>query len=99
MHRWTKVLGHVRSAELPRQKYDGLLHRLQLHDPSTQCSTVAIMSHDATHKVGRLRNLALLFERGELDREFAAADVSIADMRETVARRIRQLAEAIEGGR
>ena len=57
------------------------------------------MNNDDAHKAVRLRNLALLFDRGELDKEFAAAEVPIADMRETVARRIRQLAEAIEGGR
>lgn len=45
-----------------------------------------------------LRGLAAQFERGELDQEFAEAQVPIADMRETVVQRIRQLADTLESG-
>lgn len=55
------------------------------------------MSHDRTFVAIRLRNLALQFERGEHDAEFAAAEAPISDMRETVVERIRALADAIAG--
>lgn len=53
------------------------------------------MNHNLAHKAFRLRGLALQLERGQLDAEFAAAEVPIADMREAVVHRIRQLADAI----
>lgn len=57
------------------------------------------MNHDRAFTSNRLLGLALQFERGELDAEFAAAEVSIADLRSLVADRIRQLADAVDGGR
>lgn len=54
------------------------------------------MNHNAEFRRNRLLGLALAFERGELDKEFAAAEVSISDLRSTVAQRIRELADAIE---
>lgn len=56
------------------------------------------MNHDRIGKANRLRSMALRFERGELDAEFAEAQVPIADMRETVVQRIRQLADTLESG-
>lgn len=56
------------------------------------------MSHDRIFAGNRLRGLALLFERGQLDAEFAAADAPLDGMREAVVRRIRELAGVIEGG-
>ena len=55
------------------------------------------MNHDRAFTRNRLAGLALLFERGELDKEFAAAEVPIADMRAVVVQRIRELADSIGG--
>jgi hypothetical protein len=58
------------------------------------------MNHDRTFAVTRLRNMALLFERGEMDQEFAAAieaGVDIGPLRETMTRRLRELADALDG--
>lgn len=55
------------------------------------------MNHNRTFACNRLRGLALLFERGELDAGFTAAELPIAAIRESVVRRIRELADVIEG--
>lgn len=55
------------------------------------------MNHDLAFTRNRLLGLALQFERGEMDREFAAAEMPVAEMRAAVVQRIRQLADAIEG--
>lgn len=56
------------------------------------------MNHNLAFAATRLRNTALLFERGECDRDFAELGIDITDKRESVAERIRQLADAIEDG-
>jgi hypothetical protein len=57
------------------------------------------MSLDLAHKVARLRGMALQFERGEMDAEFAAAieaGVDVVPLREAMVTRCRQLADEIE---
>ena len=54
------------------------------------------MNRERAAKATSLRNLALQYERGELDADFAAAEAPIADLRATVARRLREAAGAIE---
>lgn len=56
------------------------------------------MNHELAAKVIRLKNLALQYERGDLDAEFAAAKAPVADMRATVVQRLRELADALEAG-
>jgi hypothetical protein len=58
------------------------------------------MSHDREHKIGRLRGIALQFERGEMDGEFAVAikaGVDIAPLRKAAVERCRWLADELEG--
>lgn len=54
------------------------------------------MNHDDAFCRNRLLGLALLIERGQVDREFAESDVPIADRRALIVKRIRELADAIE---
>ena len=54
------------------------------------------MNHERAAKATSLRNLATQYERGDLDANFAAAEAPIADMRATVARRLREVADVIE---
>jgi len=59
------------------------------------------VDHDLSFKITRLRNMALQFERGEMDAEFTAAieaGVDVATLREAVVSRCRQLADEIEAG-
>ena len=53
------------------------------------------MNHNRAFTCTKLRNLALQFERGALDMEFAEAQVPITALREVVVQRIRELADAI----
>lgn len=55
------------------------------------------MNHDRTFAINRLRGVAAQFERGECDRDFAELGIDITDKRESVAQRIRELADVIEG--
>ena len=55
------------------------------------------MNHDRSHKAFRLRSLALLFELGELDGEFAEAGLRIVEP-ELIVEQIRLIADEIEAG-
>jgi hypothetical protein len=54
------------------------------------------VNHDRTFANNRLRGLADQLERGELDYEFATAEVPIAAIREAAVRYIRQTADSLE---
>ena len=54
------------------------------------------MNHNRTFAGNRLRGLALQLERGQLDHEFAESGVPVAERRELIVRRIRQLADKSE---
>lgn len=83
------MLGDVRAAKLPHTLRRWPVYRMRVH-----CE----MNHNLAFAATRLRNTALLFERGECDRDFAELGIDITDKRESVAERIRQLADAIEDG-
>jgi hypothetical protein len=58
------------------------------------------MNHDREFCSNRLRGLALQFERKEMDQEFTAAieaGVDVRPLRETMIRRLRELADALDG--
>ena len=58
------------------------------------------MNHNKAFAVTRLRNIALSFERGEMDGEFTAAieaGLDIEKLREAMIERCRWLADEIEG--
>lgn len=54
------------------------------------------MNHDAAFTRNRLLGLALQLERGQLDHEFAESEAPIAERRELIVRRIRELADRFE---
>lgn len=54
------------------------------------------MNHDFIHKANRLRGLALQIERGEVDRDFAESAVPIAERRDLIVQRMRDLAAELE---
>ena len=55
------------------------------------------MNHDRAFARTMLQNLALLFERGQCDRDFADLGIDISEMRASLAEGIREIADAVEG--